>query len=411
MSLERLEILGGHPEFETPVPLYGPVALDVESALREMAPVLESGILTKGPAVAAFEATLAQRTGAAYAVATSSGFSALVLLLQALRLEGEVVVPAYVFPPVLQAVLAAGLTPRLADIDIESWNLDPVAAEAAVGPRTCCVLALHTSGLPAPVAALESIAARKRVRIIFDAAHALGAAAGGRAAGSFGMAEVFSFTPSKIAGAGEGGAVTTSDARLAAEIAAGRNYGRSKSGDWTGRGLSARMPEVVAVLAKAALERLDHERARRATLASVYRQALDGVPGIRFQTPLRDTTPAYRDVSLRVSAAEFGIDRDALRAVLEREGVMTGAYFHPVAHDLPFARHFTNNVVASGRAPCPIARQVAAEVVNLPVGSSTTPAVASRIAELIGAVHASVERVAARFKTVSAPRPSIDHSY
>ncbi len=406
MSLERLAILGGPPAFDPPVPLYEAPRPDAESLLPRIASALSSGVLTKGPAVSAFEASLAEATGAAHAVATSSGLSALTIVLQALRLEGEVVVPAYLFPPVAQALLSVGLTPRPADIDRDSWNLDPAVAEAAIGPRTSAILAVHTSGFPAPAPALESLAARRRVSLVFDAAHALGARIGERCVGTFGVAEVFSFTPSKLVSSGEGGAVTTADGRLAAEIEAGRNYGRSRGGDWTGRGLSARLPEVSALVARDALGRLDEEIARRARVAKAYQDALAGVPGIRFQLALRGTSPVFRDVSICVDPAEFGVGRDALRAVLATDGVETGAYFFPALPDLPLARRFNvrDNATTGSGAAFPIARAVAAHVMNLPIGAGVEAETARAIASLITTAQSESARLAARFRTVSAPR-------
>jgi dTDP-4-amino-4,6-dideoxygalactose transaminase len=407
MSVERLAILGGSPAFADPVPLYQPADPRSERLSTRIAETLSSGILTKGPALSAFEAALAAFTGVPHAVATSSGLSALTIVLQALRLEGEVIVPAFVFPPVAQAILSAGLTPRPADIDPDSWNVDPAVAEATIGPRTCAIVAVHTSGFPAPAPALESLAARRRVSLIFDAAHALGARIGDRRVGTFGVAEVFSFTPSKVLSCGEGGAVTTADSRLAAEIEAGRNYGRSRSGDWTGRGLSARMPEISALVAREALAVLDEEIDRRASVAAAYRKALADVPGVRFQAPLRGTFPVYRDVSLCIDPVEFGIGRDAVRAVLAAEGVETGAYFAPALPDLPLARRFATreSPASAGAGPSfPVARSVASRVMNLPIGRNTTSHTAEEISAVIRLAHAESSRLAARFQTISAPR-------
>lgn len=408
MSVEQLAILGGAPSFDRVVPLYGPASIDTARVLPEIARTLDSGILTKGAQVRELEDALAAATGSANAVAFSSGLSALTMLLQGLRLDGEVLMPAYVFAPVIQAVLAAGLTPRLVDIDSESWNIDPIAAEAAVGPRTSAILAVHTSGFPAPAQALESIAARRRLRLLFDAAHALGARVSDRPVGSLGIAETFSFTPSKLVVGGEGGAVVTADSRLASELSAARNYGRSAHGDWTGRGISARLPEISALLARISLAGRRGEIERRARLAATYRESFEGVPGLHFQTALHDTTPVYRDISVRVSADEFGVGRDVLRAALDVEGVQTGVYFHPAVPDLPLARRFLPTASQPNPAEFPRARRIAAEVINLPVGPSVTAEDALVIGRLVGQVHEHSRRLRVRFQTVSAPRIAPD---
>jgi dTDP-4-amino-4,6-dideoxygalactose transaminase len=244
--------------------------------------------------------------------------------------------------------------------------------------------------------------------LLFDASHALGARVSDRPVGSLGIAETFSFTPSKIVVGGEGGAVVTADSRLAAELVAARNYGRSAHGDWTGRGVSARLPEISALLARLSLAARQAEIERRARLAATYRESLGGIPGIRFQAALHDTAPVYRDISIRVSAEEFGLSRDGLRVALDLDGVQTGAYFHPAVPDLPLARRFLPLASSPNPGDFPRARQVAAEVVNLPVGPSVTIEDAIVIGQLVAQVHEHSRRLRVRFQTTSAPRIARD---
>jgi perosamine synthetase len=241
------------------------------------AEVLESGRLTMGPKVAEFEAELAHACGVEHAVAVSSGTAALHLAVLALGIGpgDEVVVPAYTFPATANAVALAGARPVLADVDPATMNLDP--EKVRVTPRTKAIVAVHLFGRPAPLERLPDL------RVLEDAAGALGARRQGRPCGSLGLAGCLSFHPRKIVTTGEGGAVATGSAELAEAVRRLRNHGWAGS-DLPGPGFNYRLPDVLCAIGIPQLRRLDELLEARARIAERYTARLHDV----VETPSAD---------------------------------------------------------------------------------------------------------------------------
>jgi dTDP-4-amino-4,6-dideoxygalactose transaminase len=240
-----------------------------------VAAVLESGMLTMGPKVGEFESELARACEVEHALAVSSGTAALHLAVLALGLQpgDEVIVPAYTFPATANVVALAGLRPVLVDVDPETMNIDP--AQIEVGRRTRAVLAVHLFGRPAPIADLPD-----SVPLLEDAAGALGARYRGQACGGLGLLGCLSFHPRKIVTTGEGGAVTTNDASVALEVAAGRNHGwRSLvPPDLPAPGLNYRLSDILCAVGLPQIRRLDELLAARTRIADGYTERLRGLP-------------------------------------------------------------------------------------------------------------------------------------
>jgi dTDP-4-amino-4,6-dideoxygalactose transaminase len=238
--------------------------------------VLESGMLTMGPLVEAFEDELARACEVPYAVAVSSGTAALHLAVLALGVApgDEVLVPAYTFPATANVVALAGLRPVLVDVDPVTMNVDPAAARAVVGPQTKAIVAVHLFGRPARLEELPDLP------LLEDAAGALGARRRGRACGSLGLMGCLSFHPRKIVTTGEGGAVTTADEHLAAAIRRGRHHGwRSMAdGDMPTPGLNYRLSDILCAVGLTQVRRLDELLAARERVAAGYAERLRGLP-------------------------------------------------------------------------------------------------------------------------------------
>jgi dTDP-4-amino-4,6-dideoxygalactose transaminase len=249
-------------------PDVGPVELD------EVARVLRDGMLTMGPLVGEFEIELARACETTHAVAVSSGTAALHLAVLALGLEpgDEILVPAYTFPATANVVALAGLRPVLVDVDPETMNIDPSRIE--VGLRTKAVMPVHIFGRPARVEELPDLP------MIEDAAGALGARRQGRACGSLGLAACLSFHPRKVVTTGEGGAVTTNDARIAEVVTGLRNHGwRSLAdADMPVPGLNYRLSDVLCAVGLPQVRRLDELLAGRARIAAGYGERLADLP-------------------------------------------------------------------------------------------------------------------------------------
>ncbi len=268
-------------------------------------------MLTMGPKVGEFEAQLAAACDVQHALACTSGTAALHLAVLALGLEpgDEILVPAYTFPATGNVVELAGLKPVLVDVDPETMNIDPGRVE--VGPRTKAVLAVHLFGRPAPLDDLPS-----ELLVLEDAAGALGARYRGRACGGLGLLGCLSFHPRKIVTTGEGGAVTTNDARIAAEVATFRNHGwRSLTPpDMPAPGLNYRLSDILCAVGIPQMRRLDELLAERTRVADGYSERLRHLPVLLPRADDGDVH-GWQAYVLQVD------DRDRILAGLREQGI------------------------------------------------------------------------------------------
>lgn len=272
--------------------------------------VMASDRIVLGPEVEAFERELAELTGATAAVGVASGTDALELALRVLGLPtgSEVLCPNLTSPATPTAILRAALKPVLVDVDKETLTIDAARAADALSDQTRAIVAVHLYGRPAPVDELLGLG----LPLVEDAAQAHGLVIGGRPAGSIGVAGCFSFYPTKNLGAfGDGGAVVTSDPRLAETVRELRSYGEQPRYFARRQGTNSRLDELQAAFLRVRLRRLDDDNRRRAEIAAAY-DAIAGrpsPPGVHHLYVLRAT------------------DRDALRANLSAAGIETAVHY------------------------------------------------------------------------------------
>jgi dTDP-4-amino-4,6-dideoxygalactose transaminase len=286
------------------------------------------------------EAAVAERLRVKYCVAVSSCTSGLMMVLRALGLTGEIIIPSFTFFATGHAALWNGLRPVFADCNPETWNVDPADVERKITGHTSAILAVHLYGNPADVETLEQLASRHRLKLIFDAAHGFGTQYRGRPVGQFGDAEVFSLSPTKLLVAGEGGLVTTNDLSLARAIRSMRNYGDLGAYDPDWLGMNARMSEFNAALALAGLPHVEAKVDRRNRIAELYANLLAALPGLLFQKVLPGDRSTYKDFSIHVTPEIFGMSRDALAEALLAERIETKKYFYPPLHKQKLYRSF-----------------------------------------------------------------------
>src|SRR5438477_8891307 len=225
ISKDLPAMYGGQPLFSRTFRFIQPSLPPLEAVLGQYRRVYSEGMITNGELVERFERAVAERLGVAHCVAVSSCTSGLMLVLRALGIKGEVILPSFTFFATGHAVLWNNARPVLADCEPDTWTIDAKDVARKISRRTAAILAVHVYGNPCAIEELSAIAARHNLKLIFDAAHAFGSRYGGVPVGRFGDAEVFSLTPTKTLVCGEGGLVTTSDALLARRLRALRNYG------------------------------------------------------------------------------------------------------------------------------------------------------------------------------------------
>ena len=394
-------VLGGERLPRHQLPLTQPTMPPIEGVTRDLAEMYESRMITNNVFVKRFEDAVADRVGCAHAVAVSSCTSGLMLALSMLkRRGGTVVLPTYTFSATGHAVAWNGMRLRPVDVDPGTFLVDVDRVQDALrGRSVAAVVAVHLFGLAAPVDALRDVCEDRRVPLLYDAAHALGARSKGRPVGNFGRAEVFSLSPTKVVVAGEGGIVTTNDARVADRIRLGRNYGDDGSGVCHFSGLNARMSELHASLAFHSLEHLDENLAARRQMVRRLRAALSELPGLTFQRVDDFDSSTFKDFGVQVDPRSFGLSRDELRKALAAEGIATKTYFDPPIHRQPAFKALLRKV------RLPVAERLAARMINLPLYSHMTAEDIDTIAHAVARIHDNGPAVRASLRKGKADVP------
>lgn len=325
--MAHLAIAGGTPVRQAPFPAWPYWNQEEVAAVQA---VVESGRwgAVQGTEVKRFEAEFAAYHSAAYGIAVTNGTVALKLALTAagVGVGDEVIMPGYTFVATATAALEIGAVPVFADIDPQTYTLDPASVEACLTPRTRALLPVHIAGCPADMDALMAIATRHNLVVIEDAAQAWGASWQGRMAGTLGHVAGFSFQSSKNITAGEGGMILTNDAHIGAMARSLSNCGREPDGLWYAHyvlGGNYRLSELPGAILRVQLRRYPAHLALRQANAAHLTQALSEVPGITpLQQDPRVTSHAYHFVPLRYDAAAFGgASRERFLAALKAEGI------------------------------------------------------------------------------------------
>lgn len=337
-SLEDLVLFGGPAAFLQPAVVGRPSTGDPERLRERLDGVIKRGWLTNGgPLVREFEQRVAEAAEADHAVATTNATAGLSLVIRALELTGEIIMPSLTFPATPQSVSWLGLEPVLCDVDLMTGCLAADAVEAAITPRTSAILGVHLWGRPGDIAALERIAETHQLPLIFDAAHAFGCSYQGESIGHFGRAEVFSFHATKVVNAFEGGVVTTNDAELAKILRSMQNFGLDSDRLVTSTGTNAKMNEASAAMGLTSLDAYEDVMAHNRSNYACYRELLSQVPGldlIHFDAEERNN---YQYVIAVLDPDHSGLGPNTLMKVLAMERILTQRYFHPGCHQMaPF---------------------------------------------------------------------------
>ncbi|HLP01782.1 MAG TPA: DegT/DnrJ/EryC1/StrS family aminotransferase [Opitutaceae bacterium] len=359
------------------------LAACAEEVRAAIARVLDSGRYILGPEVNAFEAEFATWLGAAHCVTVANGTDAIELALRAagVRPGDGVVLPANTVSATIAGVLAAGGVPVFCDVDPATMNLSPAGLRELLGsPRAAGVRAIvpvHLYGQPCAMAELLALATERGLLVIEDCAQAHGAALGARKVGTLGHAAAFSFYPTKnLAALGDGGAVVTNDARVAADAQALRQYGWRERYVSTGEGgRNSRLDELQAAVLRVRLRHLDAENARRRELAAVYATELAETGLTLPPQPTAEVVPVFHQFVVRTAG------RERLRLWLEARGIVAQALYPVSLHRQPaFARWAPSEPHAL--AEC---ERCCAEVLSLPVHPALREAAVRGVAAAVRA--------------------------
>jgi perosamine synthetase len=306
-----------------------------EEERRAVMAVLDSGQLAQGPVVEAFETEFAAWCGVRHAVAVNSGTAALHLLLLAHGLmDGdEVITSPFTFVASANAALFVGARPVFADIELDTYCLDPTLVEAAISPRTRAIMPVDLYGHPSAIDELREIADRRGLVLIEDACQAHGASIDGKKAGALGVDATFSFYPTKNMTTAEGGMVTTDDDEVAARVRSLRQHGATERYRHEILGYNFRLTDIAAALGRAQLARLDGFNEARRRNAAVLNEGLRGTPGVRLPKERERCKHVYHQYTIRVEQ-----DRDAMQERLRELGVGTAVHYPIPVHLQPLYR-------------------------------------------------------------------------
>jgi dTDP-4-amino-4,6-dideoxygalactose transaminase len=346
LMVQKLALLGGKPVRTRPFgdwPIFG------KPEERRLLRALRSGKWGRlhGPEVAEFENRFAALHGCKHGIAVVNGTVSLriALLAAGIEAEAEVIIPPYTFFSTASAVIEANAVPVFADIDLNTFNLDPKAVAAAITPRTRAIIPVHFAGQPAAMRRIMTIARKHNLVVIEDAAHAHGASHENRPAGSLGHMASFSFQSSKNLTAGEGGIITTNDAHLAEACRSIQNCGRVPGGVWYEHHVISgnyRLGEFQGAVLNAQLTRLKKQTATRNRNGAYLATRLARLPGIfPQQRPQECTRHSYHLFMLRLDAKQFGASRAAVLSALQAEGIPCSAGYGFSLHHQPLFRNKT----------------------------------------------------------------------
>jgi dTDP-3-amino-3,4,6-trideoxy-alpha-D-glucose transaminase len=360
------------------------IARHREAVLRAMTAVMDGGDYILGSHVECFEQAFASFTGAAHCVGVNSGTDAIELALRSVDIGSgaEVIIPALTAAGTAAAVVRTGARPRFVDVDYASRCLDPAAVEAAIGPRTAAIVAVHLHGHPADMPRLLAAARQRGIVVIEDCAQAHGATIAGRSVGTFGAAGAFSFYPTKnLGGIGDGGAVITSDLAVADRVRALRNYGW-RDGERISRvaGGNSRLDELQAAILLALLPSLESSNSERRWIAGRYHKAL---AEICVGLPAAHPGAVYHQFAITTGS------RDTVRRLLlERHGIGTGVHYDCPLHRQPaFAAFVSDSLTVSER--------LAAEMISLPIQPEVAADTVDTIAAAVRSLVDALQRLAA----------------
>jgi dTDP-4-amino-4,6-dideoxygalactose transaminase len=309
-----------------------------------------------------------------------NGHQALEFGLQALRLRGEVITTPFSFPSTTHAIVRCGLTPVFCDIRLRDCNMDETQLEALITERTAAILPVHVYGIPCNGDAIQRIAARHRLKVVYDAAHAFGVEVQGAGIGSWGDVSMFSFHATKAFHTIEGGALALRDAELERALDLSKNFGIAGPEDVQSIGANAKMNELQALMGLVNLKYTEREIACRRSKVAAYRKLLTGVPGVRCLEQPAGVKANYAYLTVLIDESEYGITRDELVGALVAHDIHPRKYFYPLIPDYACYRDRFS-------VELPVARYVADRVITLPLWGEMPDEAVERTCRVIGEAH------------------------
>ncbi len=334
MSINELALFGGQSTwFDQELCVNRPVIGDRHAFLQRVHHILDSSILTNGgPQVREFEKKLADYLKVKHCITTCNGTMALQLIMKALNLQGEVILPSFTFIATAHAVMWQGLKPVFCDVEKNSHLIDVDACEKLITDKTTAILGVHLWGRACENKALQSLANKHGLKLIYDAAHAFGSKYDGTMVGNFGDAEAFSFHSTKVFHSFEGGAVTTNSDDVALKIRHLRNFGFVDYDCVDGLGINAKMSEICAAMGLVNLIEFDDFLSQNQRVYEQYSLHIEQIKGLKLLPLGNYGDNNFQYIVIEIDQEQIGLSRDELVKILHAEKVMARRYFYPGCH-------------------------------------------------------------------------------
>jgi dTDP-4-amino-4,6-dideoxygalactose transaminase len=394
-TIDDLASFGGRPAFEQPLHVGRPNIGNREKFSSRLNDILDRRWLTNdGPYVVELEQRIVELTGAKHCIATCNATIALEIAIRALGLQGEVIIPSFTFVATAHALRWLGVTPVFCDVEARSHTIDPDEIERSITPRTSAILAVNLWGHHCDIDALEDIARRRGLKLLFDSAHALGCSYKGRMIGGFGDAEVFSFHATKFVNSLEGGAIVTNDDALAQQAKLMRNFGFTSYDNVACLGINGKMSEVSAAMGLTNLESMTEFIEVNRRNYRQYAEELAGLKGITLTASDEKERSNYQYVVLEVDVDQTIVSRDELMQILHSDNVLARRYFSPGCHRMP---PYNQSDLA-----LPQTERISERVLSLPTGTSISAEDINTICRIIGMVVNNGREVSAKLRSQAA---------
>lgn len=344
-------------------------------SLEEFIPLLEDiwdrkWLTNNGYYHKQLEAALAEYLGVEYISLFTNGTLPLITALQAMRITGEVITTPYSFVATTHSIWWNGLTPVFVDVDPATGNLDPQKIEEAITPKTTAIMPVHVYGNPCDIEAIQEIADRYGLAVIYDAAHAFNVKLNGKTILDAGDMNTLSFHATKTYNTVEGGALICHDARTKKRIDYLKNFGFAGETTVVAPGINSKMDEIRSAYGLCNLKHIDSAIAARKKVAEKYRIALANVPGISVFAERSEVTYNYSYFPIFVNEKEYGMSRDALYEKMKSQNVLGRRYFYPLISDFAIYR----GLPSAAKSNLPVATRMADEVICLPMHAGLSDA-------------------------------------
>ena len=325
------------------------------------------------------EAALAEYLKVPYVSLFTNGTLPLLTALQALRITGEVITTPYSFVATTHALWWNGIKPVFVDIDPSTGNIDPQKIEAAITPRTTAILPVHVYGKPCDTEAIQAIADKYGLKVIYDAAHAFGVEVNGESLLNAGDMSTLSFHATKVFNTIEGGAMVMHDEKTKQRIDYLKNFGFANEIEVVGPGINSKMDEIRSAYGLLNLKQVDAAIAARQKVAVAYREALRNVDGISFWDDMPGVRHNYSYFPIFVDAKKYGMTRDELYMKMKDQGVWGRRYFYPLISEFSTYR----GLESSRPENLPNAHMMADTVICLPMHHALREEEINRIIDCI----------------------------